>query len=55
MFQLNGYSNPFPRSEEVVQDLQRRRMIQAPAPLPWREEELKFLRDGLGLKGQGLI
>jgi hypothetical protein len=39
----------------VVDDLERQRMIQAPAPLPWREEELRFLREGLGLSGQGLL
>jgi nitroreductase len=55
MFQLNAYDSPFPRSEEVVDDLERQRMIQAPAPLPWREEELRFLREGLGLSGQGLL
>jgi nitroreductase len=55
MFQLNAYDEPFPRAEEVVDDLERQRMIQAPAPLPWREEELRFLREGLGLSGQGLL
>ncbi len=55
MFHLNTYGEPFPRSEDVVDDLKRRSMIQAPAPLPWREEELLYLRQALGLKGQGLL
>ncbi len=55
MFHLNNYGEPFPRSEEVVDDLKRRNMIQAPAPLPWREEELLYLRQALGLTGQGLL
>jgi nitroreductase len=55
LFQLNTYEQPFPRSEEVVEDLKRDKMIQAPAPLPWREEELLFLRRGLDLEGEGLL
>jgi hypothetical protein len=30
-------------------------MFQAPAPLPWREAELEFLRKALDLKGHGLL
>jgi len=55
MFHLNGYGDPFPRSDEVLEDLEEKGMIQAPAPLPWREDELLFLRKGLGLEGQGLL
>jgi len=55
LFQLNTYEQPFPRSEQVVEDLKRDKMIQAPAPLPWREEELLFLRRGLDLEGEGLL
>ncbi|MEZ5169627.1 MAG: nitroreductase family protein [Acidimicrobiia bacterium] len=55
MFHLNSYGEAFPRSEEVVDDLKRQKMIQDPAPLPWREEELRYLRRGLDLKGQGLL
>jgi nitroreductase len=55
LFQLNGYDNPFPRSPEVVEELRRDGMIQAPAPLPWREAELEYLRRALNLKGEGLI
>ena len=52
---MNGYGNPFPRSEEVVEELERDRMFQSPAPAPWREEELEYLRKALGLKGHGLL
>jgi len=55
LFQLNGYGNPFPRSPEVVEELKRDGMIQEPAPLPWREAELEYLRRALNLKGEGLI
>jgi len=55
LFSLNGYGQPFPRDPEVVEGLERDGMIQAQAPLPWREQELLYLRKALDLKGQGLI
>ncbi|MFI5394113.1 MAG: nitroreductase family protein [Candidatus Binatia bacterium] len=55
LFQLNGYDNPFPRSPEVVEELQGDGMLQDHAPLPWREAELEYLRRALNLKGEGLI
>jgi nitroreductase len=55
LFQLNGYGNPFPRSQEVVEQLKQDGMLQDQAPLPWREQELLYLRRALDLKGEGLI
>jgi nitroreductase len=55
LFQLNTYGNPFPRSAEVVEELKQDRMLQRPAPLEWREAELAYLRNALGLEGEGLI
>ncbi len=55
LFQLNGYNNPFPRDPKVVEELEKDGMLQDPAPLPWREAELLYLRQALNLKGQGLI
>lgn len=55
MFSLNAYGQPFPRSEEVVAELTEDGMFTTPAPLPWREAELEWLKDALGLKGHGLI
>jgi nitroreductase len=55
LFQLNGYGNAFPRSQEVVDQLTRDQMFQTPAPLPWREAELEFLRKALDLPGNGLL
>jgi nitroreductase len=55
LFHLDGYGRPFPRSKEVVDELTDDKMIQTPAPLPWREAELEFLQKGLGLKGNGLL
>jgi len=55
LFFMNGYGKPFPRSEEVVEELRRDRMFQTPAPLPWREAELAYLQKALGIKGHGLL
>lgn len=55
LFSMNGYGKPFPRCPNVVDELQRDGMIQAPAPAPWREAELDYLKNALNLKGNGLI
>ena len=55
LFHMNGYGTPFPRSPEVVAELQADRMLQDPAPLPWREAELEYLKNALGIKGHGLV
>lgn len=55
MFRLNSYDEPFPRADAVVERLVEDKMIQTPAPLPWREEELLYLRRALELEGEGLL
>ena len=55
LFHMNRYGTPFPRSEKVVDELKCDGMIQAAAPLPWREEELTYLKHALGIKGHGLL
>lgn len=55
LFHLNGYGKPFPRSAEVVEELERDGLIQDSAPAPWREAELAYLRRALDLKGEGLL
>ena len=55
LFHMNGYGKPFPRSPEVVDELKCDRMFQEPAPAPWREAELEYLKNALGLKGHGLL
>ncbi len=55
LFHIDGYGNPFPRSQEIVDELTRDQMFQAPAPLPGREDELEHLQDALGLEGNGLL
>jgi nitroreductase len=55
LFHLNRYGKPFPRNEKVVEELKEDGMIQDPAPQPWREEELNYLKHALGIKGHGLL
>ena len=55
LFQLNHYGEPFPRDPLVVAELERDGMIQQQAPLPWREQELLYLRKALDLSGAGLL
>ncbi len=55
LFHMNGYGTPFPRSQEVVSELEDDGLLQTPAPTPWREEELEYLKNALGVKGHGLI
>ncbi len=55
LFHMNGYGNAFPRSQQVVDELEADGMIQSPAPTPWREAELEYLKNALGVKGHGLI
>jgi nitroreductase len=55
LFHENCFGNPFPRSPEVVSELQCDGMLQDPAPKPWREAELEYLRRALDIKGHGLL
>ena len=43
------YGTPFKRDEKVVERLRAAKMIQAPAPLPWRMEEVRALARMFGL------
>ncbi len=55
LFHMNEYGKAFPRSDQVVAELEREGMIQEPAPASWREAELDFLQQALGIKGHGLL
>ncbi len=55
LFQLNHPDTAFPRDPEVVEELERDRMFQAPAPLPWREAELAWLVKAFDLEGNGML
>lgn len=43
------YGTPFRRDPQVVDKLKATRMLQDPAPLPWRQEEIKTLARAFGL------
>ena len=55
LFQLNAYDTPFPRSEAVVGELTRDRLLQPPAPLSGREEAIEAIREKYDLPGSGMI
>jgi nitroreductase len=48
-FFLNRVGDSFPRDERVVDELKRAKMLQAPAPLPYRRDELRGLAEEYGL------
>jgi nitroreductase len=55
LFSMNEHGKAFPRSAEVVAELEREGMFTDPAPAEWREAELEWLKVALDLKGHGLI
>lgn len=48
-FYLNRHGDAFPQSAEVVDELRRAGMIQETAPLPYRDQELEYLKQAFGL------
>ncbi len=46
---LGKYGTPFPRDPKVVEELKQSKVLQAPAPLPGRKEELHCLAQKLNL------
>jgi nitroreductase len=44
------YGKPFAQDETVTEELKCEGMIHPPAPLPWREAELAYLENALGLE-----
>jgi nitroreductase len=46
------YGKPFKLSPKAEEELKQAGMIQEPAPLPWREAELKYVQQALNLQQQ---
>lgn len=46
------YGKPFAEDPAVIEELKREGLIQQPAPLPWREAELRYLSHALNLEWQ---
>jgi nitroreductase len=55
LFSLNTTDTPFPRSEAVVDELKEDGFFTEPGPLPYRDDELEFMKHSLGLEGDGLL
>ncbi len=55
MFQLNSVDTTFPRSQAVIDELTKDRMIQPQAPLPGREEEIEAIKEKYNLPGSGMV
>jgi len=55
LFHKNSFDTPFPRSQEVVDELTDEGMFTTPGPLPERDDELEFVKNALGLSGHGLL
>jgi nitroreductase len=49
MFSEGRYGVPFRRDEQVVERLKAAKMIQDPAPFPWRRDEVRALSNMFGL------
>lgn len=49
LFHEGKYGTPFRGSEETAAQLRAQQMIQEPAPLPWRREEVRAVSRMLGL------
>jgi hypothetical protein len=52
LFSEMEYGKPLKEDPEVVEELKGAKLIQEPAPLPWRDEELKYVVRGLGIEEQ---
>jgi len=50
LFYEMEYGRPLSEDPGVTEELKREKLIQEPAPLPWREGELQYLARALGLK-----
>lgn len=55
LFHLNTRDTPFPRNQAVVDELKQSGFFTEAAPLPYRDDELEFMKHALGLKGDGLL
>ena len=51
LFSLGRWGTPVPRDDRVVDDLRREGLLQAPAPLPGRDEEIAHLARMFGYAG----
>ena len=50
LFSEMEYGKPLKEDPQVVEELKGAKLIQEPAPLSWRDEELKYVVRGLGIE-----
>ena len=54
LFFENTHGTPFEPDAAVEDEMRAEGMVQAQAPLPWRDEELAYVMRALGLDGEFL-
>ena len=47
---ISGELDTIEQEKGRVEELKQEKLIQEPAPLPWRDEELKYVVRGLGIE-----
>ncbi len=52
LFSEMQHGRPFEEDAGVIEELKREGVIQTPAPLPWRDAEMKYLRRALDIEFQ---
>jgi len=52
LFSEMEHGKPFKPDAKVEEELKQARMIQEPAPLPWRAAEMRYVQQALGLEQQ---
>ncbi len=50
LFSEMEYGKPMKEDPQVVEELKAAKLIQEPAPLPWRDAELEYVVRGLGIE-----
>jgi len=55
LFKMDSYDKPYPRSDDVVDELKADKMFTRPAPLPEREAELAYLEKAFDIEPPGLL
>lgn len=55
LFSIHQFGKPYPRSQEIVDELKRDKMFTRPAPLPGRDEEVLLMEKALDLKEPGVL
>jgi nitroreductase len=55
LFAMDTFGKPYPRSQEVVDELTKDGVFTRPAPLPDRDEELEHMQRALNLKAPAMF